>query len=347
MSLGRLCGAWAWREHKSVNKTGKAATMFSFPSKLIFSFIWINALGIILLSSAKTTEEWKTRIIYQILTDRFAPSGSSLPSKKCTDMRGWCGGTFKGIQNHLDYITELGANAIWISPVVLNTAKGFHGYWAKNIYEIESHFGTEEELKSLVRACHERDVWVMVDVVANHMGYPPGTDWTTPWNSTLFDSFYENFKPFNRSEYYHPNHPWIKWPEECHDMKKLQEYWLANLPDLNQSHPYVEKTLLHWIQYLINEYDFDGCRVDTVVQVPKPFWTKFQKAGKVFMLGEANIGPPPCGTLNFTAGFQGPLHSVLDFPLFWTNRYIFQENKQNFSSLSKYLKDSAKAFLDR
>ena len=57
--------------------------------------------------------------------------------------------------------------------MVLNTEKGFHGYWAKNLYEIEPHFGTKEELKALVKACHERGVWVMVDVVANHMGYPP------------------------------------------------------------------------------------------------------------------------------------------------------------------------------
>lgn len=238
-------------------------------------------------------------------------------------------------------------NAIWISPVVLNTEKGFHGYWAKNLYEIEPHFGTKEELKALVKACHERGVWVMVDIVANHMGYPPGADWSTPWDSKLFDNFYEYMSPFNKSEYYHPNRPYIKWPEECHDYKKIQQYWLANLADLNQSHPFVRETLLHWIKYLITEYNFDGCRIDTVIQVPKPFWSEFQKAGNVFMLGEANNGPPPCGSLNFTASFQGPLNSVLDFPLFWTMRYIFQEKTKDFTALSKYLKKSGKRYLDR
>ncbi|XP_001629956.2 acid alpha-amylase [Nematostella vectensis] len=296
--------------------------------------------------AAKTAEEWKNRIIYQLLTDRFAQSGE-MPAKKCTDMRGWCNGTFKGIEKHLDYITGLGANAIWISPIVLNTDRGFHGYWAKNIYEIEPHFGTKQDLKSLVKACHDRGVWVMVDVVANHMGYPPGVDWRTPWNSSLLDNFYEYFYPFNKSEYYHANHKYIKWPEECHNLTKIQKYWLANLADLDQSHPFVEKTLLDWIKWLITEYDFDGCRVDTVIQVPKPFWTKFQSAGGVFMLGEANNGPPPCGTINFTAPFQGPLDSVLDFPMFWTLRYIFQEKTQNFTSLSKALKESSKAFKDR
>jgi hypothetical protein len=65
------------------------------------------------------------------------------------------------------------------------------------------------------------------------------------------------------------------------------------------------------------------------------------------MLGEANNGPPPCGSLNFTASFQGPLNSVLDFPLFWTMRYIFQEKTKDFTALSKYLKKSGKRYLDR
>jgi alpha-amylase len=57
--------------------------------------------------------------------------------------------------------------------VVLNTEKGFHGYWAKNLYEIEPHFGTKEELKALVKACHERGVWVMVDSCCKSHGVSP------------------------------------------------------------------------------------------------------------------------------------------------------------------------------
>lgn len=56
-------------------------------------------------------------VFFKILTDRFAPSGQ-LPSQKCSDLEDYCGGTFKGIEKHLDYITGLGVNAIWISPIV-------------------------------------------------------------------------------------------------------------------------------------------------------------------------------------------------------------------------------------
>lgn len=65
----------------------------------------------------------------------------------------------------------MGFDAIWISPVVDNYEKGYHGYWARNIYKINSRFGSRDDLKKLVQACHSRDIWVMVDVVANHV-YP-------------------------------------------------------------------------------------------------------------------------------------------------------------------------------
>lgn len=64
----------------------------------------------------------------------------------------------------------MGFDAIWISPVVDNTEGGYHGYWARNWNKLNSNFGSEEDLKSLVKACHDRDMFVMVDVVANHVG---------------------------------------------------------------------------------------------------------------------------------------------------------------------------------
>lgn len=64
---------------------------------------------------------------------------------------------------------DLGFDAIWISPIVDNYDNGYHGYWARKIYEVNSHFGTKDDLKRLVTECHKRDIWVMVDVVGNHV----------------------------------------------------------------------------------------------------------------------------------------------------------------------------------
>lgn len=89
---------------------------------------------------AGTTQEWKQRSVYQVLTDRFQkdqPKG-----EMCTDLRSYCGGTFKGITDSLDYIKNMGFDAIWISPVVKNWEDpstdqyGYHGYWALNWEEV-------------------------------------------------------------------------------------------------------------------------------------------------------------------------------------------------------------------
>ena len=78
----------------------------------------------------------------------------------------------------------MGFDAIWISPVVDNTDNGFHGYWARDWNKINDHFGGDAGLKRLIKAAHDMDIWVMVDVVANHVG-PIGFD-------------YSSIKPFNQ-----------------------------------------------------------------------------------------------------------------------------------------------------
>ena len=58
-----------------------------------------------------------------------------------------------------------------------------------NLYKLNPHFGTESDFISLISSCHEKDIWVMVDIVVNHVGLV-GTD-------------YSRIYPFNSSEHYH------------------------------------------------------------------------------------------------------------------------------------------------
>jgi alpha-amylase len=77
-----------------------------------------------------SAQQWMNRTIYQLLTDRFArPSSNPDPFGDCGDLNDYCGGTFQGIVEHIDYIADLGFDAIWISPIVENTPHGYHGYW--------------------------------------------------------------------------------------------------------------------------------------------------------------------------------------------------------------------------
>ena len=122
-----------------------------------------------------------------MLTDRFYRSdGSTAP---CNDLHKYCGGTFKGIQNQLDYIKNLGFDAIWISPIPENMGDDYHGYAGLNWYNVNQHYGSEQDLIDLVKACHDKGLWVMLDVVANHVA-PVDLD-------------FSKVIPFNKPEYYH------------------------------------------------------------------------------------------------------------------------------------------------
>jgi hypothetical protein len=103
-----------------------------------------------LRAQAHSAADWKGRVIYQLvcrpvgvnkrarltpsagakLTDRFATdSSAAVGDAPCGNLKDYCGGTFKGIQNRLDYIADLGFNAIW-SGVLRTGAGGGRAYIA-------------------------------------------------------------------------------------------------------------------------------------------------------------------------------------------------------------------------
>lgn len=225
-------------------------------------------------SSAASTEEWKKRSVYQILTDRF--DCGTHQCQPCSDLSNYCGGDWKGITKNLLYIRQiLGFDAIWISPVVDNMEGGYHGYWAQDWEKTNSHFGSDDDLKELINAAHALDMFVMVDVVANHVA-PVGED-------------YRTIKPFNNAEHYHEN---CDIDFKSGDQKNKEDCRLAGLPDLKQENPWVREYLKGWISNLVTTYGFDGIRIDTVPEVPKDFWTEYGQAAGVFQMGENFNGDP-------------------------------------------------------
>ncbi|WP_322789586.1 alpha-amylase family glycosyl hydrolase [Paenisporosarcina antarctica] len=78
---------------------------------------------------------------------RFNNEDSSNGFKvNAADQKAYSGGDFKGITGKLDYISEMGFTAIWLTPVFDKEEKGYHEYWINDFYEREEHFGTIEVL---------------------------------------------------------------------------------------------------------------------------------------------------------------------------------------------------------
>ncbi|CAE7322575.1 amyB, partial [Symbiodinium necroappetens] len=114
--------------------------------------------------------------VYFIVIDRFARSGEQAANFTFCDLPadwvnntggGFCGGTINGITNHLDYIQGMGFDCLWITPPV--QSQGFMGYDATNLFQINPHFGTKEDLVRLSAALHGRGMCLIVDIVLNHM----------------------------------------------------------------------------------------------------------------------------------------------------------------------------------
>lgn len=124
---------------------------------LAFLVILCTYLG---FANALSKEGWRTQSIYQLLTDRYARTdGSTAP---CTDLGSYCGGTWQGIINNLDYIQGMGFTALWISPIteqipgVTYEGTAYHGFWPQQINQVNSNFGTAADLKALSTALHQR-----------------------------------------------------------------------------------------------------------------------------------------------------------------------------------------------
>ena len=285
---------------------------------------------------------WQAQSLYQIITDRFydgdtnndnaegtyAPSGNGGSSVH--------GGDFEGIEQKLDYIKALGATAIWISPIVLNTEGQFHGYSAWNFYEVAPHWGSISNLQHMVQAAHARGLLVVDDIVVNHAGdlinssgttfdYPAGytlsyananKTYPTPFNLTAANPSLTNlFHNYGDIQNYN-------------DTNQVVLGWLSGLNDFRTETPYVRTNMAAIYEYWIQQIGFDGFRVDTALEVDMGCWQTFCPAihafaatngnTNFFMFGEADNGSetivaPYTGT---AAGGAFAFDSVVDYPLY-------------------------------
>jgi alpha-amylase len=299
---------------------------------LLYSSLLVAQAGSIL---AATAAQWQNRIIYQLLTDRFARSdGDTTTACSVTD-RAYCGGTWQGIINKLDYIQNMGFTAIWISPVTSQTpingsptgvspdGASYHGYWQNDLYALNPNYGTADDLKALASAVHKRGMYLMVDVVANHFGWPGSSDSVD----------YSSFNPFNSESYFHS---YCQITQDDYNNKNetaINDCWLGDsnyeLVDVDTDSDDVQNAYNSWITELVSNYSIDGLRIDTVQNVQQSFWPGFNKAAGVYCVGEVDNGDP-----NYVCPYQNYLDGVLNYPLFYPLTRAFQSTSGSISALA-------------
>lgn len=196
-------------------------------------------------------------------------------------------------------------------------ASGYHGYWQTDLYSINTKFGTAADLQSLASALHSKGMYLMVDVVANHMGFagcPENTD-------------YSKLTPFNKASQYHPPCAITDYSNQTN----VEQCWIGDcnmaLPDIKTDDAAVASTMNSWIKTLVSNYSIDGLRIDSVKNVQKAFFPPWCQSAGVFCMGEVSNGEA-----TYTYPYQQYMDSVLDYPLFYSMTRVFQQ-QTNMSDL--------------
>jgi glycosidase len=274
-------------------------------------------------------------VMYLIMTDRFADGDTSNdpnPSQRNL-ARGWHGGDFRGIEQHLDYLKQLGVTTIWTTPVYNNDggSQAYHGYSATDMYSVDPHFGTLADYQHLAQAVHAAGMKLVLDTVPNHVGAahpwakdPPAPDW---FHGTVAHH------DVAKGEFRSLPDPHAAWAEQ----KDVTEGWFANaLPDLNQENPLVSQYLIQNAVWWVEMAGLDGLRLDTFPYVGRAFWHDFHaELHKLYpqltTVGEV-FNPDPTITSFFAGGvarkgIDTGLDTPFDFPMYFMLRRVLTQNQ--------------------
>lgn len=283
-----------------------------------------------------TRESYSSKdVMYLIMPDRFAngdaknDSRPELTEKADRNLpNGRHGGDLRGIINNIDYIQNLGATAVWLTPVNEDNEKvySYHGYAQTDLYKIDGRYGTNEDYRELSRELNKRNMKLVMDYVTNHWGIShwiikdlPTKDW--------IHSFSDGDKGFKRSNYkisaqFDTNASEI-------DKKVALDGWFdTTMPDINQKNPLVLKYLIQnaiwWIEYA----ELGGFRVDTYPYNDKEAMAKWAKAitdefPKFNIVGETWLNTAghisawqKNSKIGEVANYNSNLPSVMDFMLY-------------------------------
>lgn len=262
-------------------------------------------------------------VMYLIMPDRFADGDTTNDgpnhAAELAAARGWHGGDLRGILYHLDYLKELGITTVWITPVYDNEdePQSYHGYGATDVYKVDPHFGTLDDLHALAEGLHRRGMKLVLDMVPNHIGPnnpwvrdEPEPDW---FHGTLahHDAAKGEFTPLIDQ-----HAPW-------RDQKDILEGWFGDtLPDMNQENPDVSRYLIQNTLWWVEQATADGIRIDTFPYVGRQFWHDYHAAiysvfPRLTSVGEA-FNPNPIITSAFAGGVtRADLNGQVDTGL-WT-----------------------------
>ena len=276
----------------------------------------------------------QAQVLYSVLIDRFYNGNETndwkMNSPEVLDIVDYQGGDLAGITRKISegYFDKLGVNTLWISPITQNPWEawgcytfqngnkydpsktytkfsGYHGYWPIYATQLDTRFGTPDELRSLLDSAHAHGINVVLDYVANHMHINSPTlqqhpDWHT-----------DSILPDGRRNF------------ELWDEARLTTWFDKHIPTLDLEREEVCEQMTDSALYWLENYDLDGYRHDACKHIPEGYWRMLgQKISKrwpnrpIWMIGETYGSPELIGSYVK----PGMLNAQFDFNVYFTTR---------------------------
>ncbi|MGD8398939.1 MAG: alpha-amylase family glycosyl hydrolase [Anaerolineae bacterium] len=258
--------------------------------------------------------EWaRAAVIYQIFVDRFYP-GDGRDWLQTEDLRGFCGGTLWGVADKMDYLADLGATCLWLTPIFVSSSH--HGYDATDLYRVEPRLGGDAALCAVVAAAHERGIRVLLDYVCNHVSH----------RHPIFEDAYAN-----------PDSPYRDWfIFDDSEIGYRTFFGVAAMPKVNVENPDARNWLIDVARYWLREFDVDGYRLDHANGPGPGFWPDFWTACKAekpdcYCFGEV------VETSDVVRTYAGRLDGCLDFQAIDALRRTFALGTWSEARLSRFL----------
>lgn len=269
-------------------------------------------------------QDWRDQWIYFLMLDRFnnpAASPRQLPYDSIYGQ--FQGGTFNGVRQQLSYLKDLGAGAIWISPVLKNcqySQGSYHGYGIQDFLNIDPRFASspdkaEHELRALVDEAHGLGIYIIFDIVLNHTGdifaYDCQAGDATCQGSGGSEATYSD-TPYAvawRDEHGNARQDWpvgenivnppvdaVVWPTELRQNAFFRRQGMPqangdptigdfySLKQMLTANTQLQVILIRAYQYLIAKYDIDAFRIDTLKFIDRGFARLFGNAMREFAL---------------------------------------------------------------
>lgn len=239
------------------------------------------------------TPDWvKDAVIYNIFPDSFSTDENGISGKGVTlkyksdnmktpqTVSSRLGGTFKGIEKKLPYLEHLGINCIYLNPIF--AAGEYHKYDLIDYMSVDPCFGTNEEFRDLVDACHKRDIRVIIDGVFNHCG----------WKFFAFEDVVEKGVDSEYADWFYDLTFPVVRPDDPEDYPTYACFaYERMMPKLNTTNPKVRDYLVNVGRHWVEEYNIDGWRLDVASEINDDFWRDFRRAVKsvnpnAFIIGE-------------------------------------------------------------